>query len=98
MRKIQMERKLFELFGLKFFVYENFQDADLNIDDKSIYPFDDEAELVNIFARCEFFNIWREEKRLNSGLICACEANLNLIISFLQKIGIKEDAYSHHRL
>lgn len=94
MRRIQMERKLFELFSLKFFVFENFQDSDLNIDDKSLYPFDDEVELVNIFAKCEFFTIWKEERRLNSGLICACEGNLNLIISVLQKIGIKEDAYS----
>lgn len=94
MRKIQIERKLFELFGLKFFVFENFQDSDLNIDDKAIYPRESDDELVNIFAKSKFFAIWEDERRLNSSLICACEGNLNLIINFLKKIGIKENAYS----
>lgn len=93
MRRIQIERKLFELFGYKFFVFENFQDADLNIDDHSIYQYDNQEELVDIFASNHFFAIWSDEKRLNSGLICACEGHLNLIIAFLKKIGIKQSAY-----
>ncbi|MBA2653308.1 MAG: hypothetical protein H0U73_13750 [Tatlockia sp.] len=89
-----MERKLFELFGLKFFVFENFQDPDLNIDDKSIYQFDNEEQLVDIFANHQFFTIWSDERRLNAGVICACEGNLNKIITYLSEIGIHERLYS----
>lgn len=94
MRKIQIERTLFELFGHKFFVFENFHDADLNIDDKSIYKHDNQEQLINIFATNQFFAIWSDERRLNAGVICACEGNLCLIIAFLKKIGVKDDAYS----
>ncbi len=94
MRKIQMERKLFELFGHKFLVFENFKDSDLNIDDKSIYKFEDEEELVSIFVKKRFFNIWSDHRRLNSSLICACEGNLSIIVAHLRKIGIKDEAYS----
>ncbi|MBA2657592.1 MAG: hypothetical protein H0U70_11540 [Tatlockia sp.] len=94
MRKIPMERKLFEIFGLKFFVYENFQDQDLNIDDKSIYQFDDEDQLVDLFALNQFFAIWHDERRINAGVICACEGNLYKIISFMKEIGVEDYAYS----
>lgn len=94
MRKIQMERKLFEWFGFKFFVFENFKDSDLNIDDKSIYKFDDEEELSEIFATKKFFNIWSDKRRLNSSLICACESNLSTIVGFLKKLGLEEEIYS----
>ncbi|MBA2709074.1 MAG: hypothetical protein H0U57_00555 [Tatlockia sp.] len=94
MRKIQTERKLFELLGFKFFVFENFKDTDLNIDDKSIYKFEDKDKLVDIFASKKFFDIWSDNRRLNSNLICACEGNLNLVVAFLHQLGIKEEAYS----
>lgn len=94
MRKIQTERKLFELFGLKFFVFENFKDSDLNIDDKSIYKYDDDDQLVDLFATKRFFEIWSDTRRLNANLICACEGNLNLIVAFLKKIGIKQESFS----
>ncbi|ARG96477.1 hypothetical protein [Legionella micdadei] len=94
MRKIQIERTLFELFGHKFFVFENFEDADLNIDDKTIYKFENPDTLVDLFVTNQFYAIWSDERRHDSNVICSCYGNLNLIVNFLKKIGIPNNGYS----
>ncbi|CDZ75834.1 hypothetical protein BN59_00093 [Legionella massiliensis] len=94
MRKIQIERKLFELFGHKFFVFENFQDIDLDIDNKLIYKHDNQDALVDIFARNQFYSIWSDERRLNAGVICACEGDISMVVGFLKRAGFKDDSYS----
>lgn len=94
MRNIQIERKLFELFGYQFLVFENFEDMDLNIDDKSIYTQDDPQRLVEIFAENQFYAIWSDQRRLNAAIICSCEQNLNRVIHFLKKIGMPKGSYS----
>src|SRR5258708_11027303 len=94
MRRIQIERKLFELFGCKFFFFEYFKDLDLNIDDISIYRYDNPEQLVKIFATNQFFEIWNDPRRVGAGVLCACEGHLNVILSFLKKKGIKAEAYA----
>lgn len=94
MRKIQIERKLFELFGHQFLVFENFEDMDLNIDDQSIYKNDDPQALVDIFVKNQFYSIWNDKRRLNAAIICSCDGNLNLVVDFLMKIGIQSDNYA----
>lgn len=94
MRKIQIERKLFELFGYKFLVFENFEDSDLNIDDEFTYKDDNKEKLVDIFVANKFYSIWSDERRHNASIICACHGNLNLIINFLKKIGVSTDNYA----
>lgn len=94
MRQIQIERKLFELFGHKFFAFENFQDADLNIDDKTIYKYDNQNKLVDIFASNQFYTIWNDERRVNAGVICAWNGDISMIVTFLKNIGFKENSYT----
>lgn len=94
MRKIQIERTLFELFGHKFLVFENFEDSDLNIDDEFTYKNDNKDKLVDIFVANKFYSIWNDERRHNASIVCACNGNLNLIINFLKKIGLSTDCYA----
>ncbi|KTC87878.1 MULTISPECIES: hypothetical protein [Legionella] len=94
MRKIQIERKLFELFGHKFLVFENFEDSDLNIDDELTYKDDNKDKLVDIFVANKFYSIWSDERRHNASIICACHGNLKIIIDFLKKIGVSTSSYA----
>ncbi|KTD28002.1 MULTISPECIES: hypothetical protein [Legionella] len=94
MRKIQIERTLFELFGHKFLVFERFEDGDLNIDDKTIYNYENPDTLVDIFVINKFYAIWSDERRHNSSVICACYGNLTVIVNLLKKISIPDHCYS----
>ncbi len=94
MRKVRIERKLFELFGYKFLVFENFVDSDLNIDDESIYGYEDQNLLVDIFVSNKFYSIWSDERRHNASVICACDGNLSVVINFLNSIKISTNCYS----
>ncbi|MFA5960231.1 MAG: hypothetical protein WC785_06915 [Tatlockia sp.] len=94
MRKIQIERKLFELFGYKFFVFEDFEDADLDIDNGAIYQGEDQDELINWFVINQFYSIWHDERRHNATVICACEGHLNKITRFLKTGDLPKSSYS----
>lgn len=94
MRKIQIERKLFELLGTKFFVFENFEDADLDIDDVSVYPEKNSADLVDFFSSNQFFAIWGENRRINANVICACQGHLGKIVHFLKNIKVPNSSFS----